>query len=126
MRATTDLLLAALGDEDRFKLVAGLLTDGPKTQTALARDTGANEKRAGEHLRLLRALGIVEREPSARGKWSVSDPSALATLFATAAGLAAKLDSARAAANRAERATWLGFVADDAEPEAEPPAREGA
>jgi DNA-binding IclR family transcriptional regulator len=98
--------MQALGDEDGFKLLESLIKDGPQGQSALAKQAAVSEKRAGEQLKLLQALGVVERERSARGKWSVVEPGAIAAVFAAAARLGASTDSRRAAANQADGSLW--------------------
>jgi predicted transcriptional regulator len=112
MKPSTDLVMQALGDEDGFKLAETLIKGGAQTQSALAENAEVSPQRAGEQLRLMRALGLVERERSARGKWSVTDRAGVAAVFARAAALAASLDTARARANEADRADWEGYAAD--------------
>ena len=98
--------MQALGDEDGFKLAETLIRNGPQAQTALAKSADVDSKRAGEQLRVMRALGLVERERPARGRWSVTDAAAVAAIFASAAQLAAKISADRAQANEADLANW--------------------
>lgn len=98
--------MQALGDEDGFRLAETLLRDGPQAQTALAERAAVDNKRAGEQLRVMRALGLVERERPARGKWSITEAATVAAVFASAAQLATEIDSNRAQANEADLARW--------------------
>jgi hypothetical protein len=106
MKPSTDLVMQALGDEDGFKIAEALIKSGPQTQSALAVSAEVSMQRTGEQLRLLRALGIVERDRAARGRWSVTNPPAVAAVFACAAQLATDSDQARARANEIDYAEW--------------------
>ncbi len=122
MKPSTDLVMQALGDEDGFKLVEGLIAQGPQTQSALARAAEVSPQRAGEQLRLLQALGLVEREPAARGTWAVTLLAETAVVYAAAARLATSVTQARAGANAEDQARWQEFT----EVEANGPERDEA
>lgn len=106
--------MQALGDEDGFKLVEGLIDQGPQTQSALARTADVSPQRAGEQLRLLQALGLVERERAARGTWAVTQRTETAALFAAAARLATTVSRDRATATAEDGARWQEFTDGDA------------
>jgi hypothetical protein len=106
MEPSTELVMQALGDEEGFRLAAVLITDGPLRQSPLAKSAAVSAQRTSDQLRFMRALGLVERESSARGKWSMTDPASVAAIFASAAELAAKLAAARAASTEVDRARW--------------------
>lgn len=112
--------MQALGDEDGFKIAEALIKSGPQTQSALAASAEVSLQRAGEQLRLLRALGIVGRDRAARGRWSVTSPPAVAAVFACAAQLATDLDQARARANEIDYAEWHKFAEGSAGHQAKP------
>jgi DNA-binding HxlR family transcriptional regulator len=106
MEPSTELVMQALGEEEGFRIAATLIKDGPQRQSELARSAAVSPQRTSDQLRFMRALGLVERESSARGKWSMTDPASVAAIFASAAELAAKLAAARAASTEADRAGW--------------------
>jgi hypothetical protein len=110
MKPSTDLVMQALGDEDGFKLAEALIKGGPQTQSALAQDAEVSPQRAGEQLRLMRALGLVDRERSARGKWSVTHPAAVAAVYASAAKVAATTDNSRVNANEIDQTGWQEYA----------------
>lgn len=105
MKPSTELVMQALGDEDGFKLAESLIRDGPQAQSALAKSADVDPKRA-EQLRVMRALGLVERERPSRGKWSAVEATAIAGVFASAARLATKVSTSRAQANEADLSSW--------------------
>ena len=106
MEPSTDLVMQALGDEEGYKLASALIKGGPQAQSALAESAAVSAQRTAAHLRLMRALGLVERERTARGKWSITDPASVARIFADAACLAAGLAEGRAKSAAADRAEW--------------------
>jgi predicted transcriptional regulator len=106
MSRSTELVMQALGDEDGFKLAEALIADGPLAQTALAKRADVDPKRAGDQLQIMRAIGLVERERPARGRWSIAEPAAVAAVFASAARLATKISANRAQSNEADLASW--------------------
>ena len=110
MSRSTELVMQALGDEDGFKLAETLFKDGPQTQTALADRADVDRKRAGDQLQIMRAIGLVERERPARGKWSIAEPAAVAEVFASAARLAAKISASRTQMNEADLTSWEEFA----------------
>jgi hypothetical protein len=106
MEPSTDLVMQALGDEEGYKLASALIKGGPQAQSTLAESAAVSAQRTAAQLRLMRALGLVERERSARGKWSITNPGSVARIFAEAAGLAAALAGGRAESASADRAEW--------------------
>lgn len=112
--------MQALGDEDGFKIAEVLIKSGPQTQSALAASAEVSLQRTGEQLRFLRALGIVERDRAARGRWWVTNPPAVAAVFACAAQLATDLDQARARANEIDYAEWHKFTGGRTKGKAKP------
>jgi DNA-binding GntR family transcriptional regulator len=106
MRAKTDITMNALGDEDGFKLVDVLIKRGPQPQSALAKLAAVSPRRAGEQLRLLQALGLVDREPATRGRWSVIDASRVSAVYAAAAQLNVAISQARAKADEKDLERW--------------------
>ncbi len=121
MKPSTDLVMQVLGDEDGFKIAEALIKSGPQTQSMLAANAEVSPQRTGEQLRLLRALGLVERERATRGKWSVTNSATIAAVFASAARLAAELDAARAHANAIDHAGWQEFTEEMAEQQTKHP-----
>jgi predicted transcriptional regulator len=105
-KPSTELVMHVLGDEDGFKLAEMLIRRGPQAQTALANSANVDPKRAAEQLRVMRALGLVERERPARGKWSVTNAAAIATVFASAARLAATIGANQVQVNEEDREGW--------------------
>jgi predicted transcriptional regulator len=106
MEPSTELVMQALGEEEGFRLAAILIKDGPQRQSALAKNAAVSPQRTSDQLRFMRALGLVERESSARGKWSMADPRSVAAIFASASELAAKLAAARAASTKVDSSKW--------------------
>jgi hypothetical protein len=106
MEPSTDLVMQALGDEEGYKLASALVKGGPQAQSALAENAAVSAQRTAAQLKLMRAVGLVERERSARGKWSITDPASVARIFADAASLAATLALGRAKSAEADKAEW--------------------
>jgi DNA-binding transcriptional ArsR family regulator len=55
-----DAVLGALSDATRRQTIETLLTDGPTTATALARDLPISRQAVVKHLQVLDAAGLVE------------------------------------------------------------------
>jgi hypothetical protein len=106
MEPSTDLVMQALGDEEGYKLASALIKGGPQAQSVLAESAAVSAQRTATQLHLMRALGLVERERSTRGKWSITDPASVARLFAYAAELAASLAAERSKSAAGDRKEW--------------------
>ena len=91
MTATSDLW-AALGDPTRLEVVNALLGAGPATASQLAAHLPVTRQAVGKHLRVLEAVGLVERRQDGRAVLFTIQEPVLEQARLQMAGIAAEWD----------------------------------
>ncbi|MBX3210642.1 MAG: winged helix-turn-helix transcriptional regulator [Labilithrix sp.] len=75
--AASALVFAALGDEQRLRLVSRLCHDGPLSIARLTEGTKVTRQAVTKHLRVLEAAGLARGERSGRETVWTLDPRSL-------------------------------------------------
>ena len=87
-------LFAALGDENRLRIVTRLATQGPGNLTALLAAAPVTRQAISKHLGVLEAVGLVRSEKSGRERLWELEPKRLADAHAYLDRVSARWDDA--------------------------------